>query len=443
MRMKLAAALLTAILLLTVFSACAEDADGLRTEIPELLRFSQTDKVQKIAKNVEIRRTLPVTANADVNAAVADTVERLVERNSAALPDKGRKVLWDLDVGPYVYRTGTSWMSFLTTASLAVDAKQISVDYECHVYDIATGEELHLTDVFASGSPAWELIRSAAREQLTAYYPDLEADPAALEALLTDEALAQADFTMGIARIMLTWRADTLYPEKQTLMHVYVSYADVRPYMTNRAQAQTDNSKCRVIALTFDDGPALYSTRQVINALRNHGAQATFYCIGFRLQQNPFNVARVTDAGFSVGSHTWFHKMDLKRDANALKADTERFNNELIGIMGLPAGTIRAPGGKAIAFARAGLGLPIINWASLSGDGSGTGDPASWTRKLTSTVQPGDIVLLHDLKTEAGDEIRRILPWLDKNGYFCVTLEELYLHYGVPLVPDEIHYTPR
>lgn len=165
-----------------------------------------------------------------------------------------------------------------------------------------------MKDVFPEDSQAWDLLANEVAEQLCAYYPDQEPDPQKLALLTSRSALEDAAFVLSASRMMLTYRTDTLYTGHPSLMHVFIGYDAVRSMMCEEAKAQTDNSRFRKVALTFDDGPSYYSTRMVLSALRNGAAQATFFCIGFRLGGSSFLVNREHDAGHSIGSHTWLHK---------------------------------------------------------------------------------------------------------------------------------------
>jgi hypothetical protein len=186
--------------------------------------------------------------------------------------------------------------------------EHLSVDHAARVWDMETGHLLSLGDFFADDSGAWEILRGAVRDQLTAAFPELEPDAAALGQLLSDDSLKSAAFTLGAARLTLTFRADALYPGKNTLLHVNIGYSRLREYMTPYGLEQTDNSRFQMVALTYDDGPNRGATRGVLSALRAYGAQATFFVVGDRFKNNHDMLAREQDANFSIQSHTYTHR---------------------------------------------------------------------------------------------------------------------------------------
>lgn len=61
-----------------------------------------------------------------------------------------------------------------------------------------------------------------------------------------------------------------------------------------------------IVYFTFDDGPAA-DTPGVLAALAHHGAQATFFIVGRRVQELPETVRATLQAGHTVGNHSFTH----------------------------------------------------------------------------------------------------------------------------------------
>ncbi|MGI5241888.1 bifunctional polysaccharide deacetylase/glycosyltransferase family 2 protein [Dactylosporangium sp. CA-139066] len=89
------------------------------------------------------------------------------------------------------------------------------------------------------------------------------------------------------------------------------------------------------LALTFDDGPDLRWTPQVLDLLRQYHAHATFFVIGSQVNRYPQLVRRMVDEGHEVGVHTFTHpdlaaepaarqRLELTLTANAIAAATGR-----------------------------------------------------------------------------------------------------------------------
>ena len=253
---------LTALCLILLLLSGAFPAGAERVPIPDVLRFTQMqmDKAYTNEKQY-ILRTYPHTANETVNAELRALIDAMTDTARPFLPKKPGQIVSCLDVGSTIFRTGSQWMSFLTIALISHEQEQTYVDFDARVYDMVSGSRLALADLFAPDSAAWDMIAQAVKEQLTDYFMTEAPDSAALEALCSRDALENAAFTLTPAKLELHYRADTLYPGKNTLMHVKLYYSALRPLMTDLGREVTDNSKYKMIALTFDDGGAKAYTR--------------------------------------------------------------------------------------------------------------------------------------------------------------------------------------
>ncbi|WP_278011707.1 polysaccharide deacetylase family protein [Flavobacterium gyeonganense] len=60
------------------------------------------------------------------------------------------------------------------------------------------------------------------------------------------------------------------------------------------------------IALTFDDGPSVY-TLEVLEILKKYNAKATFFCIGKNIETHPEILQKVIDEGHLFGNHSYSH----------------------------------------------------------------------------------------------------------------------------------------
>jgi peptidoglycan/xylan/chitin deacetylase (PgdA/CDA1 family) len=64
----------------------------------------------------------------------------------------------------------------------------------------------------------------------------------------------------------------------------------------------------QAVYLTFDDGPIPEVTPWVLDQLAEHGAKATFFCIGSNARSYPTILQRILVEGHAVGNHTWDHR---------------------------------------------------------------------------------------------------------------------------------------
>lgn len=67
-----------------------------------------------------------------------------------------------------------------------------------------------------------------------------------------------------------------------------------------------DCGQAKCVALTFDDGPTLFTDR-LLGILRDNDAKATFFLIGNKVAADPASARRIAEAGMEMGAHTWEH----------------------------------------------------------------------------------------------------------------------------------------
>ena len=426
----IAAALLLALCLLGGAALAQEE---FYTRMPEALVAKQSTRKETVSRTLTLKRTYPKTNTAQVNAEMAALVDEMAQ---AALPAaKADAEL--LDVGAVITRSGTSFMSFLTVAETSGGYELLRASFDARVYDMETGQRVAMTDLLAEDGDGYALLAQAVREQLGAAFPDETPDEAALGALCTREALEGAAFTLGAASLVLTYRADAVYPGHETLLHVRVPYAQLRPEMTALGQAQTDNSRFRMVALTYDDGCAQRNTLYLLDQLRCFGAQATFFVLGERIASNHNVLARQQNAGYSIQTHTWGHHYTWELSREEKIEERDRFAGALAAVTGVPPVLMRAPGGTEKGYD---VGYPLIHWSLATGDSS-SDNVQEIVERTKWSLDDGDIVLMHDINANCSKYTREIVESLTERGYMLVTVQELFLDAGIPLEDGMVYYS--
>ena len=162
-------------------------------------------------------------------------------------------------------------------------------------------------------------------------------------------------------------------------------------------------------ALSFDDGPHPVFTPQVLDILKEHDANATFFLIGERAARYPELVARIKAEGHEIGNH-------YIRDGATLGHSDDAFLGNLLEtekILGLAGGTklFRAPGGLAwprqLRLARA-KGYTCVLGCAYPHDPMRP--PVGYMHWLIrKNLRPGTIVILHDGISDARKSVQ-VLP---------------------------------
>jgi peptidoglycan/xylan/chitin deacetylase (PgdA/CDA1 family) len=182
----------------------------------------------------------------------------------------------------------------------------------------------------------------------------------------------------------------------------------------------------RYAALTFDDGPGVY-TGLAMRVLRRFHVPATFFLVGRVIppyRQWPRREARAN----ALGDHTFTHPLLTALTAAGVRGEIASARLAIERASGAPVRLFRPPyGGRNAtvdATARA-LGLVEIMWNVDSGDSLGA-NYAQIVRNVRAGLQPGSIILMHENRGQTIRALRYyILPALRRSHLRLVTVPEL------------------
>jgi peptidoglycan-N-acetylglucosamine deacetylase len=125
------------------------------------------------------------------------------------------------------------------------------------------------------------------------------------------------------------------------------------------------------LALTFDDGPNPAWTPQLLEALAEHHAKATFFMVGRFAQAEPSLVRQVAAAGHLIGNHSWSHPNLARSPVHLIREELTRTSDTLAQILGQPVRFFRPPyGARRPATLRIAheLGLLPVTWNAMTSD---------------------------------------------------------------------------
>ncbi|WP_121661644.1 polysaccharide deacetylase family protein [Metabacillus litoralis] len=185
-------------------------------------------------------------------------------------------------------------------------------------------------------------------------------------------------------------------------------------------------TKEKVVALTFDDGPT-DKIEKILPLLEEYNAKATFFLIGSELEKNMDLGQKIVKAGHDIGNHTYSHERMIFKKMSFIKDEITK-TNELIRQTGY-RGEIdfRPPNGKkliALPYYLDKENIETIMW-DLEPDtyNSSRSEKISYVK---NNIKPGSILLLHPMYDE--DELQTlegILKALSEEGYSFTTVNEL------------------
>lgn len=150
--------------------------------------------------------------------------------------------------------------------------------------------------------------------------------------------------------------------------------------------------------LTFDDGPNPDATPAILELLKAHGAQATFFVVGTNAEKSPEIVRAIRKEGHALGTHSYRHTHAWKTDPLLTVMDLFRASN-FLSDLGSPAPRLFRP-----PFGKLNLGSLIYIFARKCIVAFWNIDPQDYEKlngslvaaHVVSRLRPGSVILLHD-----------------------------------------------
>jgi peptidoglycan-N-acetylglucosamine deacetylase len=183
------------------------------------------------------------------------------------------------------------------------------------------------------------------------------------------------------------------------LWHGGPALAPVVPAIGNGLDVVLRDEGLDGVAITFDDGPHPHGTISVLEILREHGTEATFFLAGEQVERRPSLAAEIVAAGHRVELHCHRHRNQLRLTPRMLLEDAERGRAAIEEATGQAIADYRPPYG---IFSASGLrtirgrGWRPVLWSKWGRDWDRRATPESITRRITAGISAGDVLLLHD-----------------------------------------------
>ena len=174
------------------------------------------------------------------------------------------------------------------------------------------------------------------------------------------------------------------------------------------------------VYLTFDDGPHPTITPWVLNLLKQHQAQATFFCIGKNVVQHPAIYNRIISEGHAVGNHTFNHLNGWETNTEQYVKDVEKAAAVISSnLFRPPYGKIKTAQANGIRKIASLQKAKVIMWDVLSADFDKATSPEQCLQNVLQHVTPGSIVVFHDSEKASKNlffVLPKVLQLLSENG---------------------------
>ena len=183
-----------------------------------------------------------------------------------------------------------------------------------------------------------------------------------------------------------------------------------------------------MVALTFDDGPSVYTPR-ILDVLEKYNQAATFFVVGYNAARYGSTITRAYNLGCEIGNHTYNHPDLTTRSYNSIVNEMASVNSLIYNATGSYATVMRPPYGSHNSTVRSAMQVPLIMWSIDTLDWK-TRNTWSTVNCVLNNVEDGDIVLMHDIHSPTISAVEILVPELVKRGYQLVTVSELAMYRG-------------
>lgn len=179
------------------------------------------------------------------------------------------------------------------------------------------------------------------------------------------------------------------------------------------------------VAITFDDGPHCVYTEQLLDGLKERNVVATFFVVGASINDNEALIERMSKEGHLIGNHTYNHVQLSCLATDARYKEIDKTNETIESITGKSVGFLRPPFGSCDED-KIMHDMMVVMWDI---------DPLDWctndvnkvVERIVSSVEDGDIILMHDIFETSVKAALKVIDMLKEQGYEFVTVEELIM----------------
>ena len=177
-----------------------------------------------------------------------------------------------------------------------------------------------------------------------------QTEAAQTQAPQTDAPKTDAPQTQAVTEAPQTQAPETTAPETSAPDSGAPHLAGTGDYPGN----QVDDASHRTVYLTFDDGPCKY-TPEVLDILEQYDVRATFFTVGYYVDQYPENAKAIMDSGNLIACHSYTHEYNTcYASVDAFANECERWKTAVTNACGkLPDRLcFRFPGGSSTGYAK-------------------------------------------------------------------------------------------
>lgn len=175
----------------------------------------------------------------------------------------------------------------------------------------------------------------------------------------------------------------------------------------------------KVVAISFDAAWGADKTEDIMKILKEYDANATFFLVGFWVENYPEIAKKIAENGFEIGTHSNTHPDMVKLSSEQIKLELQTSCDIIKNTTGKEPRLFRAPYGSyndTLINTASELGLTTIQWDVDSLDWKGI-NAVDITTRILNKVYNGSIILCHNNSDHILEALPMVLDRLIKRGY--------------------------
>lgn len=187
---------------------------------------------------------------------------------------------------------------------------------------------------------------------------------------------------------------------------------------------QTEENK---LAISFDAAWGADKTSEIMDICDSYGIKATFFLVGFWVEEYPEKVKEIHNRGFEIGLHSNTHPDMTKLSKNQITEELETNINLIEDLTGETPKLFRPPFGyynNDLIEVCENLNLSCIEWSVDSLDWKGL-SASELSARVINKAKNGDIVLFHNNSDNITTGLKMVLDGLNVKNLNVVPIGEL------------------
>lgn len=183
------------------------------------------------------------------------------------------------------------------------------------------------------------------------------------------------------------------------------------------------------VAISFDTAWGADKTEKIVEILKEYQVGATFFMVGFWVEDYPEMVKLIDSSGIEIGTHSNTHPDFVNLSAEQMRLELDTSINSIKKITGKDVKLFRAPYGSynnTMLKLTDSMGLKTIQWDVDTLDWKGYSG-VDICERVMSKVKNGSIILCHNNADHILEALPLMLERLINAGYEVVSVGNLVI----------------